>query len=228
MKSSIIVTLGFLSLMLGPAKGDSEAKEKSSRDYAHHSFAGHQKPRFVSFDAEEGKIDIEWGVTIPFISVPLNYKLGENGETQPLLNINPKALGIAGLMTTILTLIVPIFSKPEPGINYHRSSDSGQWMAMGNVINDMIFSNSYVTPCMQRIVCTIVSNASHSDDPTSMDKIIDGFSSHKWFKEFTNGTVIQEAVTAGREGSKNCAKIYKNCPITPRMLKNSIGQLGIV
>lgn len=47
---------------------------------------------------------------------------------------------------------------------------------MGNTINEMIFNNNYVVPCMQRIVCSIVSVAANAENPTSTDKIIDGLS----------------------------------------------------
>lgn len=51
-----------------------------------------------------------------------------------------------------------------------------QWSQMGGMINEIMFSNQYITPCVQRVVCTVVSEASHSDNPTSTDKIIDGLS----------------------------------------------------
>lgn len=60
-------------------------------------------------------------------------------------------------------------------MNLFAGSDS-QWSRMGNTINEIILGNNYVTPCIQRIVCTVVSEASHSDNPTSTDKIIDGLS----------------------------------------------------
>lgn len=56
------------------------------------------------------------------------------------------------------------------------SADNGQWLHIGNTINEMMFGNDYVVPCMQRIVCSIVSVAANSENPTSTDKIIDGLS----------------------------------------------------
>lgn len=47
---------------------------------------------------------------------------------------------------------------------------------MGDTINDVVFGNTLIAPCIQRVVCSVVSEASHSDNPTSTDKIIDGLS----------------------------------------------------
>lgn len=56
------------------------------------------------------------------------------------------------------------------------SEDNGQWLQMGNTINEIIFGNNYVAPCMQRVVCSIVSVATHTKNQTSADKMIDGLS----------------------------------------------------
>jgi len=50
--------------------------------------------------------------------------------------------------------------------------------------------------------------------------------SHRWFKEFTNGTVLQEAVKIGREGHRDCGRVYRECLMTPRVLKSMMVQLG--
>jgi len=47
---------------------------------------------------------------------------------------------------------------------------------MGDTINDLVLGNGFIAPCLLRVVCSVVSEASHSDNPTSTDKIIDGLS----------------------------------------------------
>ncbi|EZA52400.1 hypothetical protein DMN91_012012 [Ooceraea biroi] len=183
------------------------------------------KPQLIAFNTKGGDIDISWDVSVPFFSIPLKH-VGENGEVSPLLTVNTRGLSVAGVLTAILTLAVPLLSKPEPGMHY-RSSDS-QWSRMGDTINEVVLGNSFIAPCIQRIVCSVVSEASHSDNPTSTDKIIDGLSSHKWFKEFTNGTVIQEAVRIGREGHHDCGRMYRECFVTPRILKSMMVQFGAI
>ncbi|XP_071562217.1 LOW QUALITY PROTEIN: uncharacterized protein [Temnothorax nylanderi] len=184
-----------------------------------------QKSQLISFDTKGGEVEITWDVSVPFFTIPLNH-VSETGEVLPLLNVNTRGLSIAGVLTAILSLAVPLFSKPGPGMQY-RSLDS-QWSQMGDTINEIVFSNRYITPCVQRIVCSVVSEASQSDNPTSTDKIIDGLSSHKWFKEFTNGTVIQEAIRVGREGHHDCGRIYKECFVSPKILKSMMGQFGTI
>ena len=48
--------------------------------------------------------------------------VSENGEVLPLLNVNTKGLSIAGMLTAILTLAVPLLSKPGPGMQYRSMS----------------------------------------------------------------------------------------------------------
>ncbi|XP_012522575.1 uncharacterized protein LOC105828658 [Monomorium pharaonis] len=184
-----------------------------------------QKSQLISFDSKEGEVEVNWEVSVPFFTIPLNH-VRENGEVLPLLNVNTKGLSVAGVLTAILTLAVPLLSKPAPGMQY-RSLDS-QWSQMGDTISEIVFSNRYVTPCVQRIVCTIVSEARNSDSPSSTDKIIDGLSSHKWFKEVTNGTVLQEAIRVGREGHHDCDRIYKECFVTQKILKSMMTQFGAI
>ncbi|KAL0110071.1 hypothetical protein PUN28_013601 [Cardiocondyla obscurior] len=136
-------------------------------------FNGH-KSQFISFDTKGGEVEINWDISVPFFTIPLNH-VSETGEVLPLLNVNARGLSIAGVLTAILTLAVPLLSKQGPETQYHRSLDS-QWSQMGDTINEIMFSNRYVTPCIQRIACSIVSEARHSDNPTSTDKIIDGLS----------------------------------------------------
>ncbi|XP_020277928.1 uncharacterized protein LOC109851847 [Pseudomyrmex gracilis] len=223
MKLPIDPTVVFLPLALWFARviGDGDVKPSAKLNG---QFINNHKAQLISFDSKGGEIEINWDVSVPFFTIPLNH-IGENGEVFPLLNVNTRGLSVAGLLTGILTLAVPLLSKPGPGMHY-RSIDS-QWSRMGDALNEIMLGNSYITPCVQRIICTMVAEASHSDNPTSTDKIIDGLSSHKWFREFTNGTVLQEAVRMGRE-EQDCGRVYKECFVTPRILKSIMMQIGVI
>ncbi|XP_012243829.1 uncharacterized protein LOC105681070 [Bombus impatiens] len=213
-------------LHLSEPKNNVNGKAKTSRTHSK-IFGKHPNGGLISFDSEQEEFRIDWAVTIPFLSIPFEHKIGENGEFPSLFNVNTKSLGIVGLMATLFRVVSPLFSKAHPQYNY-RSTDNGQWLHIGNAINEMMFGNDYVVSCMQRIVCSIVSVAANSENPTSTDKIIDGLSSHSWFKDVTNGTIIQDAVITGRKGNHNCAYIYKDCLITPKLLKSVMDELGIV
>jgi len=58
---------------------------------------------------------------VPFFTIPVNH-VSEDGEVLPLLNVNTKGLSIAGVVTAILTLAVPLLSKPGPGMQYRSTS----------------------------------------------------------------------------------------------------------
>ncbi|XP_026668308.1 uncharacterized protein LOC108623673, partial [Ceratina calcarata] len=207
MNSSIksLVTLSLLLCSLSRSSESKDAKDKSSRSQAK-TFGKHPNGGLISFDSGEKQFSIDFTVTIPFITLPLERRIGENGESvSPLLNINSKGLGIVGLLTTLLGITSPLLSKTHHHYNYR--TDSGQWLEMGSM-NEILFGNNYVVPCVQRVVCSLVSVASHTENPTSMDKIIDGLSSHKWFKDATNGTIVQDAVATGRKGDYDCAHVY--------------------
>ncbi|XP_076751985.1 uncharacterized protein LOC143424059 [Xylocopa sonorina] len=229
MKSSFkhVITLLLLSLLhFSEPKNDVHEKSKSSRAHSK-TFGKHPNGGLFSFNSDEGKLSIDWAITIPFVSIPLEHKIEENGALPSLLNVNVKSLGIVGLIAALFTVIPPLFSKTHSHFNY-RSMDDEQWLQMGNTINEMILGNAYVVPCVQRVVCSIVSVATHTDNPTSVNKIIDGLSSHKWIKDVTNGTIIQDAVAVGRKGNEDCEHVYKDCLLTPKLLRTMMNELGIV
>ncbi|XP_046740599.1 uncharacterized protein LOC124408002 [Diprion similis] len=164
--------------------------------------------KYVTFNSLGDKIGIDLDLSIPFLSIPLDPGYG---ATQPLININAKALAIAGLFTTVSTILVPLLIKPHTIPNY-RSDDSQQdWGNYGETINEVFLGNSYLAPCTKRFICSVVSKASRTEGQTSVDKIIDGLSSHEWFNQFMEGTAIQEAVIAGRQAKNNCNVIYSGC-----------------
>ena len=49
-----------------------------------------------------------------------------------------------------------------------------QWWNIGHTVNDVLLRNGYVTPCVQRILCSIVNEVKRSKNPTSTGKMIDG------------------------------------------------------
>ncbi|XP_076637897.1 uncharacterized protein LOC143350023 [Colletes latitarsis] len=211
-----------------PAAADRD--DSKTRRTRAKTFSDSSKEGLVSLNSEEEKLSIDWAVTIPFVSIPLHHRNGEHGQASPLVHVNTKTVGLVGLLTGLLSVVTPLFSKTHSSqqLNY-RSEEKEHWSEMKSTINDMVFGNNYVAPCMQRVVCSIVSVAAHAENPTSIEKIIDGLSSHEWFKEVTNGTIIQEAINAGRKGNyDDCDNIYNDCLITAKLLKTMINEFGIV
>lgn len=86
--------------------GDAKASSKLSNPFLSHS----HRPQLIAFNT--------------FFTIPLNH-VRENGEPSPLLTVNTRGLSVAGILTAILTLAVPLFSKgPGPGMHY-RSTEFG-------------------------------------------------------------------------------------------------------
>ncbi|OXU26552.1 hypothetical protein TSAR_005253 [Trichomalopsis sarcophagae] len=208
-----------------------------------------RKPRFISFDTNSGKIDINLDLSVPFLSIPLEDKKEHGGPPMPLLNVNTKALTVFGLLMALSAFVVPLFVKKIPDqppnvspaeLHHHhyskehkrsdRGSDLGSdlWY-FGDSLNEILFKDSRVTPCVQRIICTAVAAASHSDNPSSADKIIDGLSSNRWFEQAANGTVIKEAVSRGRQvlAPDECIETYKGCVLNQQIIANALKIVGV-
>ncbi|XP_024938898.1 uncharacterized protein LOC107265808 [Cephus cinctus] len=199
---------------------------KFKNDFQHKQI--HQNPRFLSFNSHDSdKIEIDLDLSIPFLSIPLTSKEQQGGYDTSLANVNTKALTIAGLITSLAVFMIPLFVKGYSSLD-RRSGKDIEWNFFSDAINDMVYYNNYISPCVQRAICSIVSKARHSNNPTSSDKIIDGISSHWWFNSMTNGTIIQNAVVAGRNTVDDCSSIYSGCFITPRLLTTFLKNYGIL
>ncbi|XP_023287987.1 uncharacterized protein LOC105697211 [Orussus abietinus] len=171
------------------------------------------------------RFQIDLDLSIPFLSIPLGSEEQRPGEMPSLINVNPKSLSIAGVLTALAAIVVPLLTKSESEYHYRTGKKSDSWQ-FGNSPNDVLFDNSYLTPCLQRVICSVVSMSTRAENPTSTEKVIDGLSSHEWFKAMTNGTMIQEAVAAGRDGTRDCSLVYPGCFITPRVLSNILDYFG--
>lgn len=79
------------------------------------------------------------------------------------------------------------------------------------------------TTCMQRLACSYskqaaeaVRSASEAGGPdeidklSTLDKMIDAFGSNPLLRTIMQGTSVQEAIEAGRNG-QNCARMYQQC-----------------
>ncbi|XP_051160933.1 uncharacterized protein LOC127281320 [Leptopilina boulardi] len=189
--------------------------------------------RFISFDSNDGKIDIELDLSVPFITLPLNNKDGKSGLPTPLLSVNTQGIVVMGILLATSAFIVPLFFKPmtvppkTPGQRFRMDEDLQLWN-LGNTVNEALSNNKLVTPCVQRILCSMVTTIKHTDNPTSTDKIIDGVVSHSWFEQFVNGSVLMDAITTGQGSQKDCDATYKSCPVSQQIIANSLRLLSFL
>lgn len=73
------------------------------------TFLSHDISRLV-------RLQIDLDLSIPFLSIPLDAK---PGSMRPLLNINAKALTIAGIFTAVSTILSPLFVNKSPAGPYY-------------------------------------------------------------------------------------------------------------
>lgn len=66
-------------------------------------------------------LQIDLDLSVPFLSIPLGNTEGGDGPPAPLLNVNTKAITVAGIMAAVAALIVPLFFKTQPE-RYRMSS----------------------------------------------------------------------------------------------------------
>ena len=78
------------------------------------------------------------------------------------------------------------------------------------------------TSCMQRTVCSYSKRAAEAmrnaaletnetqDQISSLDRMVDGLATNQILRTALQGTAIQEAVDAGRNG-ENCTRAYPHC-----------------
>ncbi|XP_044597911.1 uncharacterized protein LOC123274372 isoform X2 [Cotesia glomerata] len=185
-----------------------------------------RKPRFISFNSDKGKIDIDLDLSIPFLSIPLNHEEGSDGP-QPLVNVNLKSVAVAGVLAGVSAFILPLFFyKPSAEHRTGRNDDFGL-KEMGQAFNELMLGNNYVTPCLQYAVCSAVAKVNHARVLSSSDKIIDGIANLGWFKNATHGTAIQEAIDIGRRSNPECSYLFKGCKMPADTLETMLNELGV-
>ena len=140
-------------------------------------------------------------MTVPFISVPgLRNKEGKNNDGQPesLVSINTKGIAVLGILLATSAFLVPSFieSKPIPQDQQHYrknkkngftnffsiqfsyiffnlgiEQDSNSWN-IGQTLNDFLTHDGYVTSCLQRTLCSLLTTVNRPKNPTSSQKIV--------------------------------------------------------
>ncbi|CAD6231930.1 GSCOCG00001658001-RA-CDS, partial [Cotesia congregata] len=195
-----------------------------------------RKPRFISFNSDKGKIDIDLDLSIPFLSIPLNHEEGADGP-QPLVNVNLKSVAIAGVLAGVSAFILPLFFyKPSAEHRYREfdliytftgRNDEFGFKEVGQAFNELMLGNNYVTPCLQYAVCSAVAKVNHARVLSNSDKIIDGIANLGWFKNATHGTAIQEAIDIGRRSNPGCSYLFKGCKMPADTLETMLNELGV-
>ncbi|KAL0110072.1 hypothetical protein PUN28_013602 [Cardiocondyla obscurior] len=109
---------------------------------------------------------------------------------------------------------------------YARSEDNGFTQTLTRIDDVLARHGIDTTSCMQRAVCTysqqaattMVSENENENDSgdekdgkaTSFEKMVNAITTNQVFRTAMQGTAIEEAVVAGRNG-RNCSRSYPHC-----------------
>ncbi|XP_011305392.1 uncharacterized protein [Fopius arisanus] len=215
MKSSVIFTLSLLFAFVNLAYGNARKPADSLK----------REPKFISFNSDDGKIDVDLDLSIPFISIPLGDKDDKDGP-RPLVNINTKSITVAGILAAITAFVIPLLFKTPNHSQYRFDNEFNVWDA-GRTLNEFILGNNYVTPCIQRAICGAIARVDRVKTPTGADKIVDGLANLKIIKDLINGTSIQKAVDVGHQSTEQCLNYFQSCSMAPEIFEVLLNELGI-
>lgn len=92
------------------------------------------------------------------------------------------------------------------------------------------------TTCMQRVACSYSRQAAEAmrrssdggtEDNTisTVDRLVDAFSSNRVLRTALEGTAIHEAVEAGRNG-QSCVRLYRQCGVSPETMLGMLAKLA--
>ncbi|XP_063987884.1 uncharacterized protein LOC135168003 [Diachasmimorpha longicaudata] len=215
MKTSVIFASSLLFTILVLVYGNGRSHAESPK----------REPKFISFNSEDGKIDIDLDLSIPFISIPLGGK-GEKDGPRPLVNVNTKSITVAGILAAITAFVIPLLFK-TPNHSQYRLDDEFSIWDTGRALNELVLGNNYVTPCIQRAICGAIARVDRVNTPTGADKIVDGLVNLKLIKDLINGTSIQEAVDIGHHSNAQCLNYFGGCKMAPEIFEALLTELGI-
>ncbi|XP_033217584.1 uncharacterized protein LOC117173232 [Belonocnema kinseyi] len=183
--------------------------------------------RLISYDSKLGKIDLEFNVGVPFLSIPLERSESSRGPSS-LLKVNIKGITLLGILFASSAFVIPLLFKPTSQDSQRYRMDEGSPLGdVGDTVTDFLLRNGYVTPCVQRILCSLVTGVKNSENQTSTGKIIDGIVSNEWLQQYVNGSLIMDFIRRGKGTERDCLS-HKGCPLSEKIIDNSLRALNII
>ena len=153
--------------------------------------------------------------------------LGTTGSGYGVSTYAPTKIDLGGLLLGAIIgigsiLIIPKLLYVLSGTygHYARSEDSGITQIMTKLDDVLARHGIDTTSCMQRAVCTYSQQAASSvregnqlnDDEkvSSFDRMINTVTTNQIFRTAMEGTAIEEAIEAGKNG-RSCSRAYPHC-----------------
>ncbi|KAK6635625.1 hypothetical protein RUM44_000879 [Polyplax serrata] len=178
-----------------------------------------RKERFIKFDTKDNELDIELGISIPFIKVPLltGRQLLEN-EHPSEISVNAPGVVIAGmLMLTSFVLIPFLFttqSLPEDSFGFQRRAEDGSsiWTILKNLDDTLTKSGINSSSCVRKSICWLA-KGSDGGKNGSLHEWIHYIVNTWWFKYLIGGGIEKT------DSDKSCqAAQYAECRLTQQNL----------
>ncbi|XP_045776298.1 uncharacterized protein LOC123874819 [Maniola jurtina] len=172
-----------------------------------------RKPRIFSFNADAEDVEVGLDFSIPFLKIPIRKTIdavaqfGFPGISVPIINLNPVALMLGGLLILSTSIFAPLLNKATSWHHYDRSSrialenDTDSTM----FITEKLLSNS--RGCPERIACWSSQRSKNPEVMNTLKQIM----RNRLLSSMVNTTALEIATTKGRSG-QNC-ELYNPCPI---------------
>ncbi|XP_018300055.1 uncharacterized protein [Mycetomoellerius zeteki] len=154
--------------------------------------------------------------------------VGSTGSGYGVSPYAPAKIDLGGLLLGAIIgvgsiLIIPKLLYILSGTygTYARSEDNGFTQTLTRLDDVLARHGIDTTSCMQRAVCTYLQQVTTVDDEnengnekdqkvTSFEKMVNTITTNQVFRTAMQGTAIEEAVEAGRNG-RNCSRLYRHC-----------------
>ncbi|XP_034834194.1 uncharacterized protein [Maniola hyperantus] len=172
-----------------------------------------RKPRIFTLNADAGDVEVGLDFSIPFLKIPFRKTIdavaqfGFPGISVPVINFNPVALMLGGLLILSTSIFAPLLNKATAWEHLGRSSR----IALENETDSFLFITEKLLSksrgCPERIACW---SSQRSKTPEVM-KTLKQIMSNRLLSSMVNTTALEIATIKGRSG-QNC-ELYKPCPI---------------
>ncbi|XP_033216933.1 uncharacterized protein LOC117172806 isoform X2 [Belonocnema kinseyi] len=155
--------------------------------------------------------------------------VGGTGSGYGVSSYAPSKIDLGGLLLgavigigTVLVIPKLLYVLSGSYGSYARSDEGGIMQTMTKLDDALSRHGIDTTSCMQRTVCSYSKRAAAvmrkaaletdetQDEISTLDRMIDGLATNQILRTALQGTAIQEAVDAGRNG-ENCTRAYPHC-----------------
>ncbi|KAL0269256.1 UNVERIFIED_CONTAM: hypothetical protein PYX00_007060 [Menopon gallinae] len=151
-----------------------------------------EKSRFIKFDAKDDEVEIELGISVPVVKIPLQPK---SGREESGISVSAPGLVVAGVLALTMFLVIPFLFTPQVYKDF-RSDNPDMWNAFERMRNTV-----YRNPCIENALCRTAKTL-HAAKNGTLEKSINNILMGKWMTNLLKGTFIGEAIMAGMNNSE--------------------------